>query len=35
MENVKLTIVGAIVKGYYESSFAVGVGEKGIGQVLF
>ena len=34
VENVKLTILDAMVKGYYECSFAVGVGEKSIGQVL-
>ena len=33
-ENVKLAILEAIVKGYYECSFAVGVGEKSIGPVL-
>ena len=27
-ENVKYTILEAMVKGYYECSFAVGVGEK-------
>ena len=33
-ENVKLAILEAMVKGYYECSFAVGVGEKSIGPFL-
>ena len=31
VENVKLAILEAMVKGYYECSFAIGVGEKSIG----
>ena len=27
-ENVKATILEAMVKGYYECSFAIGMGEK-------
>ena len=34
VENVKLAILEAIVKGFYECSFAVGVGEKSIGPFL-
>ena len=34
VENVKIAILEAMVKGYYECSFAVGVGEKSIGPFL-
>ena len=33
-ENVKLAILEAMVKSYYECSFAVGVGENSIGPAL-
>ena len=34
VKNVKLAILEEMVKGYYECSFAVGVGEKSIGPFL-
>ena len=34
VENVKLAILEEMVKGHYECSFAVGVGEKSIGPFL-
>ena len=34
VEKVKLAILEEMVKGYYECSFAVNVGEKSIGPFL-
>ena len=34
VENVKLAILEAMVKGYYECSSVVGVGEKSVGPFL-
>ena len=34
VENVKLAILEEMVKGYYECSFVVSVGEKSIGPFL-